>query len=277
MDLKILVSSKGTQVVTASNLHQALKLPAHKYNANLRTWLTDVYAFKDDIRRAEVLQDFAERKLEHSKAKDYYLSVEFARLITLNSGSKYKEQYARFLYNIERKPSAKEELTKDQVLAVIELTKVMGLMSCQKSVERLHHQLYENRKGTERQWWNYRAGLLGYSVETLKSKMYEIGKQYKGKNLMQMLMYIDKYEVVRMAIIDLFIALGKSREYATNMGDIAKVFAKELNIAIWDDREAAIDFSNSGVNPQLVQEVVNLPDHNRPGPLVRQLLTADVA
>ena len=277
MDLQVLVSKKGTQVVTATNLHAALQLPAHKYNSNIKTWLKDVYAFGDDIRQAIPLQDFADRTQNSSKLKDYYLSVEFARLISLNSESKVKAKYARFLHKVEKGEEQNDILNKSQVLAVVELTKVMGLISCQKSVERLHHQFYEGRKGTEEQWWAYRAGLLGYSVETLKSKMMEIGKQYKGKNLIQMLMQVDKYEVIRMAVIDLFITLGRSRKYATTMGDLAKAFAKEMQIPIWDDRKSSIDFAANNVNKELVNEVISMQQHQQPGPLVRQLFMADVA
>ena len=97
MNIQILVSKKGTQVVTATNLHDVLDLPLHKYNSNIKQWLSDFYAFKDDIRQPIVLHDFAIRS-QASKREDYYISLELAKLITLNSNSPVKQQLANELF-----------------------------------------------------------------------------------------------------------------------------------------------------------------------------------
>ena len=74
-----------------------------------------------------------------------------------------------------------------------------------------------------------------------------------------MLMNIDKYEIIRMAVIDLFIALGKPEKYAQNMGDLAKIFAREMKVEIWDDRKASINFNQSNnINMSLVNDVKSL-------------------
>ena len=255
MDLQILVSKKGTKVVTASSLHDALCLPKHKYNSNVGKWLSDFYNFKDDIRKPQELKDYSKRNLKLSKRKDFYISIELAKLITLNSDSKSKVIYAKWLTSLEEKEDTIEAFSKDQIVAVLELTKAMGLISCQKSVEQRHLQTYEETYGQPYRWWEYRANLLGYSVEELKSKMQKVGKNYKGKSVLQMLMSVDKYEIIRMAVIDLFLALGKTKEYAKSMGDLAKFFAVEMKVEIWDDRKSSINFMTHKVNPQLVQEV----------------------
>ncbi len=255
MDLQILVSKKGTQVVTASNLHDALCLPKHKYNSNVGKWLSDIYNFKDDIRKPLEMKDFSKRNLKLSKRKDFYISIELAKLITLNSESTAKKQYAKWLSMLEEKEDTIGFFSKDQIVAVLELTKAMGLISCQKSVEQRHLQTYEKTYGHPYKWWEYRANLLGYSVEELKSKMQKVGKNYNGKSILQMLMTVDKYEIIRMAVIDLFLALGKTKSYAKSMGDLAKFFATEMKVEIWDDRNSSINFMTHKVNPQLVQEV----------------------
>jgi len=258
MELQILVSKKGTQVVTMTNLHAALRLPAHKYNGNLEKWLSDFFAFSNDIRQPEELKDYAPRKMEHSKMRDFYISLEFARLVTLSSMSSLKQKIAKLLMSYEGKKEEPQMLTKEQVLAVIELTKVMGMISCQKSVEKQHLKYFEDTKGYNYKWWQYRADLLGYSVEELKDKMQQIGKSYKNKTMLTMLMKLDKYEIIRMAVIDLFIALGKPEKYAQNMGDLAKIFAREMKVEIWDDRKASINFNQSNINMSLVNDVKSL-------------------
>ncbi len=255
MKLQILVSKKGTQVVTASNLHSVLQLPAHKFNSDVEKWLEDVYAFRDDVRNPLEMKDFAPRSFQFSKQKDYYLSLEFSKLITLRSQSKVKQKYARWLNSLDEISDKEERLSKGQVIAVLELTKVMGMISCQKSVEQQHHKYYEELHGFSFEWWQYRADLLGFSVEKLRKEMENIGKGYSGQSLLKMLMKLDKYEIIRMAVIDLFIALGKSRGYAKNIGDLAKVFAREMKVEIWDDRHSAIRLKKDKINPELVQEV----------------------
>ena len=144
-------------------------------------------------------------------------------------------------------------MTKDQVIAVLELTKTMGFTSKQKEAEKAHHSQFKSTHEKDNKWWNYRANLLGYSARELRAKMKEIGHNYKGKNIRQMLMYIDRYEIIRMAVMDLFIALGKTKDYAKNMGDLAKYFAKELKIEIWDDANAPVLYAQ-GQEASVVNE-----------------------
>ncbi len=95
--LQILVSKKGTKVVVASDLHNALQIPAYKFNSNIDKWLKDVYLFNDGLRKPEAFKDFAERKMMYSKGQDFYISLPLAKMICLNSESKFKASIARLL------------------------------------------------------------------------------------------------------------------------------------------------------------------------------------
>ena len=88
--------------------------------------------------------------------------------------------------------------------------------------------------------------------------MAEIGKSYKNKSALKLLVHLDKYEIIRMAVIDLFIALGKPKKYAQGMGDLAKIFAREIKVEIWDDREASINFNLSNIDMSLVNAVKSI-------------------
>ncbi len=263
MDLQILVSKKGTKVVKASNLYLVLGLPNKQYSSNLKKWLNDVYEFRDSIRKPKSLKDYA---LRHKQAvndreklvDDYYFSIEFAKLVALKSNSKYKQKYAAFLLNLEDKAEENDLLNVDQVIAVLELAKVMGLVSCQASAEQKHLETYEQRNnGSAANWWNFRSNVLGYSSDQLRQSMQRMGKSASGKSQRQMLMQVDKYEMVRTAVIDLFMAMGKTEQYAKNLGRLAKVFAEELNVEIFDDRDAPIAFMPP-LNDELAEEVKHL-------------------
>jgi len=103
MDLNIIVSKHGTQVVTATQLHMALQLPTHHYARNLRRWLKDVYEFPDGIRRAEALRDFARRPRPGEPIEDYYLSIDLAKLIALRTNSKEKVKVAKYLDRMSKR------------------------------------------------------------------------------------------------------------------------------------------------------------------------------
>jgi phage anti-repressor protein len=259
MNLQILVSKKGTKVLKATNLYVALELPTQHYERDVKKWLTNIYEFSDGIRRPERMADYAPcTKPKDAIIKDYYLSIELAKLITLSSNSKVKLKYAKQLFSLEDKHGERGVITKEQAVSIIELTKAMGLMSCQEASEEQHRRLFEEQHADQSEdWWKHRIELLGYSVEQLKDRLREQGKDVRGKSLRQLLLELDQYEVIRGGIIDLFMALGKTERYARTMGDLSKRIAKELAIDIHDDRVNGSLFAPT-MNMQVIQEVKNL-------------------
>lgn len=265
MDLQVLTSSKGTKVVTASNLHAVLQLADHHYSMNIRKWLDEIYQFRDGIRKPVKMRDYAPRKFKDNPIfKDFYLSVEVAKLITLSSKSKVKQKYARYLLEVEREEEGTDQLTKEQIETVLDLTKAMSMMSCQEASEKRHLQIYERRNGgSAANWWKYRASILGYSPEKLKRELEKIGKEIKGKTQRQMLLQIDRAELIRTGIIDLFLGMGKSLEYAKLMGDLAKKFANELNIEVVDDKKGGNLFASHSPKPEIVRQLRNVQQRIR--------------
>jgi phage anti-repressor protein len=258
LEIQVLISKKGTKVVTASQLHQVLDLPRQQYAVNVRRWIKDTYNFSDGIRRPVAMKDYGVRKWKDNPImEDYYLTIELAKLVALHARSKVKMSVARQLAAQEEPAAHGWLLSREQVLAVLDLTKAMGLVSCQEACEKRHLAVYASRNGGRAtDWWQYRSEVLGYSVEALREHLRKSGRKVSGKNQRQLLMSADKYEIIRVAVIDLFMAMGKTEGYARVMGDLAKTFAAEMHIDIYDDREAglALDFTPA-VNPAIVQEV----------------------
>lgn len=256
MELEVLVSNKGTKVITATHLYQLLELPVHHYGVLIRRWLKDVYAFRDGIRRAVVMKDYAPRKQkEPQMVEDFYLSLELAKLIALHSRSKVKMKYARRLQELEQEEGSANNLTKEELTGLLELTKAMCLRSCQEAAEQRHLNLFKGRNGgSAANWWTYRAHLLGYAAESLRDQMNAAGMNPKGKTQRQMLQYTDPYELIRTGVIDHFMALGKQKDYARNMGDLSKSLAREMKLGLFDDRLAGNIFAPE-INLELVQQV----------------------
>ena len=265
MTLQVYISKKGTKVVAATELHQALQLTDHHYATNIKRWLQDVYEFHDGIRRPEKMRDYAQRKLKGANTliRDYYLTIELAKQITLGSRSKVKLKFAKWLSNMEDTIESTDVLSKEQVTKVLELTKAMSMVSCQQAAEKSHLKVYEMRNGGDsRNWWKYRAQLMGYSANKLRRQLMSQGKEARGKSQRQMLQQLDQHEMIRTAIIDLFMSMGKSEAYARNLGDLAKQFAKELQIEVHDDRQQASLFAPNA-NDRLVNELKAMEQSGR--------------
>lgn len=256
MELQILVSKKGTKVVTATNLHQALELPNQHYLTNVKLWLNDWYEFREGIRKPVRLQDYGPRRVKDNPIlDDYYLSVEFAKMIALRAKSKSKLKVAKQLLALSGDSPEQDQLSTQQLLHLVELTKAMSIVSCQEASEREHLRTYKERnQGQAINWWIHRAEILGYSAEELRDKLRRRGQSPKGKNQRELIASVDQLELIRAGIIDLFMALGKTSAYARRMGDLSKMLATELRIEIFDDRHGQSLF-NAPINPRGVREL----------------------
>jgi hypothetical protein len=69
------------------------------------------------------------------------------------------------------------------------------------------------------------------------------------------LLVIDKYEMIRTGVIDLLMAAGKSESYAKHLGDLAKLFAEEMQVSIYNDQKAESLSLAPTVNPRLVERI----------------------
>ncbi len=113
MDLEIKINKQGNKIVAASHLHRALQLPLHEFKRDLPRWLNDIYAFDhDDIRRPVEMKDFAKRIFQYSKLVDYYITVELAKLICLNTKSPLKGALAKYFSSLERSDRRKKRIEK---------------------------------------------------------------------------------------------------------------------------------------------------------------------
>lgn len=259
MELQILVSKKGTKVIAASNLYAALELPEQHYSTIIPKWINEYYEFTDGIRKPIRMQDYAKRKIANNPIlKDYYLSMELAKRITLASRSKFKRKFAKQLHALQDRVDNKGLLTTEQVETVLELAKTMTRLSCQESAERKHQEIYTTRNGgSTSNWLKYRSHLLGYSADCLRKKMEEQGKVHKGKTQRQILMHLgDKAEMIRTAVIDLFVSMDKNVEQAIQLGDLAKLFAQQMNMDVYDDIVSGNLFASS-INTALLSEMSN--------------------
>jgi phage anti-repressor protein len=223
-----LIDFNNKKYARARSLHSMLGI-----KDNINTW------FKKNVKRA-VLEsglDFIASKQESTGGRpglDYLVTKEAAlSLIAISGGHKAKEVRLMLIKAFEQKQTG-ILLNADQVSALTDVVKAMTLVSVQDRALKKHFELFNKPK----EWWQYRADLLGYSAESLKTALQQINKTYKNQR--QALIHIDPSEIIRTGVVDLLIALGRGKEYALNVAEFAKIIAEKNGYChkIWDDTKA---------------------------------------
>jgi hypothetical protein len=241
MDIQILISKKGTPVVIASQLHRSLGLKDEHFPSNCKKWLGDYYQFEDDIRKPSKMKDFAPRKIKGSIICDYYLGVELAKLISLNANSKQKKKVAFFLNAFQKKHQLKSELNTEQVKLAFELAKSMCSMKAQREAEEKYKQVFLNKKnGSEKEWQTHRNNLIGFNKYDLQDQVMRTGRMPGRKSSRELLLIINKHELIRVGVIDLLKSMNKSDLFAKKMGELALYFAKQQGLDIHNDLETNV-------------------------------------
>lgn len=261
INLEVKTNSRtGTRYVMARNLHTALGLSPANYSRDVKQWFSDDYGFADDVRRPIEGQEYSSYMGSTpaqggQTAQDYFIRLNLAKLITLSSRSPAKKQYARYLMQLEQKVEDADLLTPEQVIAMMDVAQAMTLISCQKSAERQHRAAFIRKGGTDYDWWEYRTKLMGITLDELRNAMYKMGRNAARHNRRVLLQQTgNKHHTIREAVIDLFVALGKTTRYADNMGRIAFEYAERMKLSIYNDIGASIDFTQ-GINQTLVNEI----------------------
>jgi phage anti-repressor protein len=194
------------------------------------TWI------KQSIERAdlELNRDFTPFKGESTGGRptvDYLLVKDAALAVIMMSGGKFASKLRKTVIELYNQHDTGLAFNVAQIEALMDLSKAMTLVSIQKEVQRNHYAIY-NQTGD---WYNYRAALLGYSKERVIEAMRNINKKYRS--IRQSFIHLDANELIRMGVVDFMMAMGKTEEYALNVGGLCKSMAKkmELGNTIWDD------------------------------------------
>jgi phage anti-repressor protein len=210
---------------------------------------------KESIQRADLVdsKDFISFMKESTGGRpsmDYLLVRDAALTVIMMSGGKNASSLRKTVIELYNQHDTGLAFTSFQIEVLMDLSKSMTLVSIQKEVQTKHFDLYNNNNN----WWEYRAGILGYSKESLIEAMKLINK--KHKSIRESLIKLDGNELIRTGVIDLMIALGKTEEYAINVGNLCKSMASKMELAniIWDDTKP----NPLGLNSKEVEERKNL-------------------
>ncbi len=219
---------EGIKYASAKEIFNALG----QRKSNFTQWIRIVLLNKPFIEN----QDFTFLKMRSTGGRpgiDYLLTKETAISVIMISGGVKAHEIRMQVINAFKEKQSGILLNVDQVSALTDMVKTMTLVSVQKDAEKNHYKFKNFKKSSE--WWSYRAELLGYSTQSLKDALANIGKKYSSQK--KALIHIEPSEIIRTGVIDLLVALGRNEEYAINIAEFAKVIAEKNNyhLQIWDD------------------------------------------
>jgi len=234
-----LIKIENGYVLSAKELHKNLGMKRH-----FSIWI------KDCIENAYLEQDkdFTTRTLQSTGGRpsiDYLLTKDAAIQIIIMSGGQFAKDLRKKVIELYNQHDTGLAFTAPQIEALMDLSRSVTLISIQKDVERRHFDIY-NDKYT---WVRYRAALLGYDTKDIIEAMRKVNKKHHETRAS--LIQLDANELIRVAIIDLMKALGKTDEYATNVGNLCKSIAQKAKYAdiIWDDTvDNALGFNVPEIN-----------------------------
>ncbi|WP_461139221.1 antA/AntB antirepressor family protein [Spirosoma pomorum] len=232
-------SQKGTPYVWASELYESLK-PDQPFLQWFKTMVG--YGFKENTEYWEFSKPVELKSGEIRKERDWSVKLDMAKNIAIIQNNEIGRQIRSYLLSLEQQKEDGKLLTGQQIDALMELAEIMGLFTVQKFLEKEHYAQYLLSSKPDH-WWDYRAKLIGITKDDIKAIITSYGLKYES--MRQSMFHIDRFELVKWACIDLFKAMGKSDEYATNMGNRAKSFAKKFKFEVIDDRYAPLKFTSS--------------------------------
>jgi len=229
---------KNEPYVFASDLHKLLKI-----GTPLSKWFPRMieYGFTENV---DFFSDdkYVDSANNIKKAVfDWAVTIDMAKNIAMIQRTATGKAIRDYLLNLDKKVTEGEYLNHAQIMALFDICKVMGYFSVQKFFENEHYEKVFKSPGFN--WWQERASLFGYSAKELQEALRELGIKYSNQK--QAIFKLEKYDLIRIGVVDLFLSMGKSKAYAKNVGNIAKTIAKEIKPDIYNDIGTSLDFKSN--------------------------------
>ncbi|MCF2498351.1 hypothetical protein [Dyadobacter chenhuakuii] len=118
--------------VNSVDLHRILEFSSPHYARNFKKWISNEYLFQGKKTLSTPVEHFdyillpktgRETEIGNS-ANSYLLRLEFAKLITIDSDSKFKKQFVQWLLSLDEAVQNNQLLSREVILGLLEMAKV---------------------------------------------------------------------------------------------------------------------------------------------------------
>ena len=247
--IEVYFNTNDERFVWASDLHRGLQI-----GTKLNTWMPRMidYGFedgKDFIRRHKTVTTVNNMNKD---SYDWALTLDMAKHIAMVQRTPLGKQMRQYLLGLDKKVNDGSLLNQKQIMALCDICSVMGYFSVQEFFEKEHYELLFKQSGNR--WWEERARLFGYTAKEMQEALTAMGIKYKNRR--QAIQKLDKMDLIRIGVFDLFRSMGKDRAYAMNVSNTARGLADIVNPYIYNDSNTSIDFKPQAHN-NLIADLKN--------------------
>lgn len=218
--------------VSARELQDALKI-----KSRFNDWIKRMfdYGFEEQKDYKAITQKKVTAQGNETSYNDYLLTLDTAKEIAMIQRTPQGKEIREYLVSLSNKKDDGELLTHPELISLIEIMRASGIADFRSIAKSKHIEKYipENPKGKDYAIANIqRNTICGIDKKEIEIKLAQIGKKFKTieKGIIQ----VDKYDLIRIAVIDVMLHFGKSETYAKNVANLAKTLAQTDKSIVFD-------------------------------------------
>lgn len=259
---------RDERYVLSTDLHKAIGLSQHNYARDINKWITTEYLFpgkREFTYPVENFDYFTQSQLidsQHSSpmrsvenqgstyranyAKEYYIRLEFAKLIALDSQGRFKKQFVQYLLTLESRLDSFEVLPRDMILGLLEIAKLCTYVENQISYYKAHKEHFNDSSGVSdpKAFDFWRNAILKIENHRQVKEDYRLSSIVGNlKTKIEQGAFLDSIQSIRDAMFDfLRMAIAKYDPHFPGMTD------KALDLANFTKKMMEV----AGMKPQIV-------------------------
>jgi hypothetical protein len=256
--------------VLAKDLYSALDLSPANYANNLKSWFTKEYLFQGKLEFSTPVPNYdyvvvPEETEGTSSVKSiaqvlapsdytyygssqitrgrpshsYLIRLEFAKLIALDSNSKFKKQFVQWLLSLEAQLNSGQLMSRSVLLGLMEMVKLCTYIDNQLAYYKSHKDAYFEFKQPEDGWDEFdkwRNSVLRLLTDAELTELYiklKDVKPSKGMTKIEKYAVLDALESIRSSLFD-FLAPQIQLTKAKDLSSFVKELFKQAGVTQFD-------------------------------------------
>lgn len=158
---------------------------------------------------------------------EYLLTKDTAKQIAMIQRSKVGKEIREYLIELDNKKEKGSLFSSEEILNLIDMIVASQFFEFREKARKNHLDVYVPIKPKGYHYGNAkvtRNKVCGIDKNQLEKRLNKHNIKYVSVD--KCLIKVDKFELVRISVIDCMMHFGKSKEYAINTGNLAKEIAK---------------------------------------------------
>lgn len=274
--IEILIHNEDRYVL-AKELYSLLELSQANYSATIKSWFLKEYYFQDKKTLSIPVQnydyvlvadsvsagsssttksigqllsntDYSYRTMNNQASiaargrptDNYLIRLELAKLIALDSNSRFKKEFVHWLLSLEAKMERNQLLSRSTLLGLMEMVKLCSYIDNQLLYYKTHKDQYFELKEEDDGWWEFdrwRNSVLHLLNEADLTEKFVKIKGYKpGKSMtkIEKMAILDALESIRTSLFDFLAVQLQQIKQARDLSDFVKELFEKAGITQFD-------------------------------------------